>query len=130
MTIPHLGSLAAYSRRMHRSTCTVERAVDGEGPFDPTTGAHTPLPPDVLYDGTCHVQPTGGARVVEFGEGPVTLNLYDVELDGTVDGLAVGDTVRFGTSPDPQVASSVGVVLETVKRDTITNRRLIVEVQT
>ena len=130
MTIPHLESLAAYGQRMHRSTCTIERAVDGQGPFDPDTGEHTPLPPQIMYTGTCQVDVAGGARVVEFGEGPTTLNVYDVELDGPVDGITVGDVVRFGTSPDPQVAAAVGVVLEAIKKDTVTNRRLIVEVPT
>jgi hypothetical protein len=129
MTIPHLESLAAYGRRMHRSTCTIERAVDGQGPFDPDTGEHNPAPPDVIYTGSCQVAPTGGARVVEFGEGPTTLNVYDVELAGPVDGIQVGDVVRFGQSPDPQVAAAVGVVLETILKDTVTNRRLMVEVQ-
>lgn len=125
--IPGLPTLAAYGRRMHRSTCVIERAVDGEGPFNPDTGEHDPAPPTELYAGSCHAAPTGGARVVTFGEGPVTLKTYDVELDGPVDGLAVGDRVRFVTSPDPTLVEADAVVLEVLKADTVTNRRIIVE---
>ncbi len=126
--IPDLPSLAAYGQRMHRSTCVVE-VPSGDPVFDPTSGQYTTPPADTLYSGSCQATPTGGARVVEFGEGPTTLKTYDVGLDGPVDGIPVGAEVRFTSSPDPDLATATLVVLEVLKTDTVTNRRLIAEHQ-
>lgn len=123
--IPNLESLAAQGRRMHRSRCVIETVT--QGPLDPDTGLHSETVVE-LYQGSCQVAPASGARVVEFGEGPTTLQVYDVELAGPVDGIPVEARVRFTVSPDPAVAGASGRVLEAIKSDTVTNRRLLVEV--
>ena len=123
-----LDAAAVYGRRLNRSTCVVSRP-GGEPVFDPDTGTYTD-PEDVeVYSGGCKIAPTGGERVVEFGEGPVTIRTYDVNLDGPVAGIEVGDTVTVSGSRDPKLNGTDLVVLDVPGSDWMTNRHLVVEEQ-
>ncbi len=115
--------------RWQTSTCVISRAGAGEPVFDPNTGTYANPASVTIYDGPCMVVPTGGARVVEFGEGPVTLNTYDVVLTGTneVDVVNVGDRVAVSSTADPTIDSATLTVLEAIKSDLVTNRRIICE---
>lgn len=120
--------LAANEARWHTATCTISRPdPDGEQIFDPNTGQVTDPPPIVVYEGPCKVTPTGGARVVEFGEGPIVLATYDVGLDGPVAGVKPGDDVAVVSERDPSLNAAPLTVLEVLKSDVITNRQLICE---
>ena len=118
----------AYGRRLMHSTCVVSRP-DGEPVFDPDTGQYVDPPSQTLYDGPCKVVPTGGERVVEFGEGPVTVRTYDINLDGPASGIEVGDMVTVSGSRDPKLNGAELVVLDVPGSDWMTNRHLVVEEQ-
>ena len=124
---PTLDAAAVYGQRLNRSTCVVKRIVKGE--FNPETGQHGDDTETEVYSGGCKVVPTGGERVVEFGEGPVTIRTYDVNLDGPIAGVEVGDTVTVAGSRDPKLNGTELVVLDVPGSDYMTNRHLVVEEQ-
>ena len=95
--------------------------------FDPNTGTITDPADETVYTGSCLVVPTGGARVVEFGEGPVTVKTYDVVIGGPVTGIEVGDSVAVTSTRDPDLDAMTLTVLEVIKSELIANRRIICE---
>ena len=124
---PTLDAAAVYGRRLNRSTCVITRVVKGE--FNHDTGKYDDDTEIEVYSGGCKIVPTGGERVVEFGEGPVTIRTYDVNLDGPVAGVEVGDTVTVSGSRDPKLNGAELVVLDVPGSDWMTNRHLVVEEQ-
>ena len=124
-----IDAATAYGQRMNRSTCVVSRP-GGEPVFDPNTGTYTDPEPTTVYDGACKIVPTGGERVVEFGEGPVTLRTYLVTLDGTTGAPQIGDDVSVSGSRDPRINAAGLVVLDVPGSDYLSNRQLVVEEQT
>jgi len=126
--VPNLDVLAGYARNFQQASCTIVEETPGG--FDTDTGQ--PLPPTVttIYTGSCLVQPTPGARVVEFGEGPTSLRTYELHLDGQAPNVAVGQKVSVSSSRDDQLdAAGSLVVIDVEKSSTFTNRRIIVEEQ-
>lgn len=121
-----LDAAAVYGQRLNRSTCVIERET--QGAFDPDTGTHTTTTTQV-HSGGCKVVPTGGERVVEYGEGPVTLRTYSINLNGPVDGIDIGDIVTVSGSRDPKINGTPLVVLDIPGSDYMTNRHLVVEEQ-
>lgn len=124
-----IDAAAVYGQRMNRSSCVVSRP-GGEPTFDPDTGIYTDPEPTTVYTGPCKIVPTGGERVVEFGEGPVTLRTYLVTLDGTTDAPQIGDNVSVSGSRDPRINTAGLVVLDVPGSDYLSNRQLVVEEQT
>lgn len=126
--VPNLDVLAGYARNFQQASCTI--TVEVEGDFNPDTGTYDPPTVTVVYDGSCLVQPTPGARVVEFGEGPTSLRTYEIHLSGQAADVEVGHDVSVSGSRDEQLdASDSLVVIDVEKSSTFTNRRIIVEEQ-
>lgn len=123
-----LDAAAVYGQRLNRSACTVTR--ESAGTFEPDTGQYGNPTVTTIYDGPCKIVPTGGERVVEFGEGPVTLRTYLVTLDGTTAGPQIGDVVSVTGSRDPRINDATLVVLDVPGSDYLSNRQLVVEEQT
>lgn len=123
-----IDAAAVYGQRLNRSSCVVSRP-GGEPVFDPDTGTYTDPAPTTVYDGGCKIVPTGGERVVEFGEGPVTIRTYAVNLDGLVENIQVGDDVTVSGSRDPKLNGTPLKVLDIPGSDWMTNRHLVVEEQ-
>ena len=121
-----LDAAQAYGRRLMASTCVVSR-VEGEPVFDPGTGEYDEPPTVEVYSGPCKIVPTGGERVVEFGEGPTTVRTYSVNLEGVVEDIEVGDMVVVAGSRDSDLDGRELVVLDVPKSDWITHRHLVVE---
>lgn len=122
-----IDAAAVYGQRLNRSSCVVKRTVKGE--FDPETGEYGDDIETEIYSGGCKVVPTGGERVVEFGEGPVTIRTYSINLDGLVENIKVGDDVTVSGSRDPKLNGTPLVVLDIPGSDYMTNRHLVVEEQ-
>ena len=126
--VPNLDVLAGYARNFQKASCTITFEVDGD--FNPDTGEYDPPAVTTVYTGSCLVQPTPGARVVEFGEGPTSLRTYEIHLSGEADGVDVGQKVSVSDSRDGQLdAAESLVVIDVEKSSTFTNRRIIVEEQ-
>lgn len=124
--IPNLDTLAAYGRRFQTARCVITHVE--QGAFDPDTGTHSDPAETVVYDGSCLVQPTGGDRVVQFGERATSLRSYEIVVNGAAPGVRIGDEVTVSGSGDPALnESSSLVVIDTPKTTTLTNRKLLVE---
>lgn len=120
--------MALHEARWHTATCTITRPGAGEPVFDPETGGYTDPPPDTIYTGDCLVTPEGGDRVQQFGEGPVVLRSYTVQIADTTTAVKVGDTITVTGSRDPLLAADrTLVVLDVPKSELVTVRRLIAE---
>jgi hypothetical protein len=120
--------LERFRARWHTATCTISRPQDAKT-FDPDTGRYDDPPTVTVYAGACLAVPTGGDRVQEFGEGPVTLRSYIVTImDRAVD-VQVGDTVTVTSSRrDPLLGDGLElVVLDVPKSELATARRLVCE---
>jgi hypothetical protein len=125
--VPNLDLLASYARNFQQASCTITEETPGE--FDPNTGEYGDPSTVDIYTGSCLVQPTPGARVVEFGEGPTSLRTYEVHLNGQVSSVKVGHKVSVSGSRDDQLDAAELVVIDVEKSSTFTNRRVIVEEQ-
>lgn len=123
---PHLESLAGYAGRLHTATCTITRPA-GAPVYDPETNSYTPGSTIEVYAGPCQVLPSGGERVQQFGEGPITTREHTVSIaDLTVD-ARVGDTVTVTATRDPLLVDRRLVVLDVPKSEHVTVRRLVCE---
>lgn len=128
--LPNLDSIASYARRLQNAACTITRPGDGDPVFDPETGEYDDPERVTTYTGSCMVQPASGERVVEFGEGPVSLRTFEFHLSGQADDVAIGQQVSVTGSRDDQLdASEKLVVIDVAKSTTFTNRVVIVEEQ-
>ena len=119
--------LVQLQARWHTATCTVTRPGAGEPVFDPNTGGYTDPAPVAVYAGACLVTPTGGERAVDFGEGPVVLRSYDVQIEDTSVAFRVGDDVTITDSRDPLAVGMTLDVLDVPKSEHVTVRRLTCE---
>jgi hypothetical protein len=120
--------LAHHQARWHTATCTIGNPGVGDPVRNEETGQLEPPAPTTVYDGPCLVAPEGGDRVQEFGEGPVTLRSYTIEIpDLTVD-VHVEAIVTITSSRDPLLAAGRELrVLDVPKSELITVRRLLAE---
>lgn len=117
-----------YGARLQAASCTITREdPDGEPVLDPETGEMTDPDPIEVYTGACQVLPTGGDRVVEFGEAPTSLRQYDVTLTGLSEDIHVEDTVTVASTADPRLDGLTLFVLDIQKSSLPTNRRLACE---
>jgi len=124
--VPNLDVLAGYARNFQQAACTITEETDGA--FDPDTGTYGDPTVTTVYDGKCLVQPTPGARAVEFGEGPTSLRTFEIHLSGQAGDVKAGHKVSVAGSRDDQLNSSGDlVVIDVEKSSTFTNRRIIVE---
>jgi hypothetical protein len=131
VTVPGpTGRLSRLRARWHTATCTIGRPA-GDPVFDPSTGDYTDPAETPVYSGRCLAVPTGGDRVQEFGEGPVTLRSYIVTIMDLAADVQVGDTVTVtSSSRDPLLGDSLElVVLDVPKSELATARRLVCEEQ-
>lgn len=120
-----LAATAAYAARWQSATCAITREVDGA--FDPETGEYGDPTVTTIYDDACQVLPVGADRVVEFGEGPVSLRQYDVTLTGLSEAVNVEDKVAVSSDDDPQLDGLSLRVLDVPKSSLPTNRHLVCE---
>lgn len=125
---PMLRMLQRDERRLMSGTCKITRPPAGSEPlFDPGTGTYTKAPATVVYDGACHVaaMPTD-RRVVQANENAVSLRTYEVLLPIAVAALN-DDAFEMTTSDDPELVGMGAVVIDVLKGDWETSRRLVVQ---
>lgn len=83
-------------------TVKITRAGAGDPVFNETTGQYEDPTPTTLYASqVCRIGSVGmQGNVVQAGEQPVSLRLYNVTLPIGVDDLAINDTVEVLSSED------------------------------
>lgn len=119
-----IATARAYSTRTHTAECTVTRPGAGDPVFDPDTGTYTNPADQTVYEGACLVVPTGGERVQQFGEGPVTTREHTVSIADLDTEFRVGDTVSITASRDGTFTLTV---MDVPKSELVTVRRLVCE---
>jgi hypothetical protein len=80
---------------------TVKITRAGEPTVNETTGQETYPTPTTLHNTQqCRIGPWGGQNVVQAGEQPVSLRIYNVTLPIEIDDLQVNDSIEVLTSQD------------------------------
>lgn len=124
----NLNTLASYAAREHTAACTITRPGSGEPVRNEETGQLEPPEPTTIYSGPCTIVPTGGERVVEFGETVVVLRSYHLEIEDLTVDVHVEDTVTVTSSRDPLLdAGRDLVVFDVPKSELVTVRQLLAE---
>lgn len=118
--------LARHRARWHGAACTVTRP-SGPPTFNPTTGAHTPAAPTVVYSGACIITPDGSAGVQNFGDGPTVTRTATVDLADLATVFAVEDVVTVTECADATWVGAELRVLDIARSELITVRRLTCE---
>lgn len=80
----------------------ITRAGTGDPVFNPGTGGNVDPAPQVLYASqACRIGPWGGqGNVVQAGEQPVSLRIYNITLPIEIDDLEVNDMLEVLSSHD------------------------------
>lgn len=69
--------------------------------FDSDAGVESETDGTVVYAGVCRVRPSSGPQVVEAGEAPRSLRLYDVWLPYDTTGVELDHVLTVTDSDDP-----------------------------
>lgn len=121
----NFSALRSMVGRFLTDSCTITTATTVE--FDPDLGYDVDTPGDTVYSGVCWVRPTGGERVVEAGEGPVALRLFDVTLPWSTTGIEVDQLVTVTACVDPHLIGRVLRVVDVQGGSQTPHRRLVCE---
>lgn len=123
-----LAAARAAAESLMTSTCTIREPSTGQPVTDPSTGAVTVPPGDVVYAGPCRVRPAtgpGGDSAVRDA-GAVQLLVFDylVSVPYAVAGVRERHRVTIDASPDPALVGAEVEVQHVDRGEHLTARRL------
>ena len=122
-----LDGLSIVAAKHRTATATITRPGAGDPTYDPNTNSYTNPTEDTVHTGPCSIAPAGSDRVVDFGDGPVTIRTYTVRLSGAVEGIQVGDDLAVSGSRDPKLNGVTLQVLDILGSTWVTDRTLLCE---
>jgi hypothetical protein len=114
-----LPELQAQAESLMRDLCEV-REPDTQGPYDPDTNTHTPVPGALVYSGKCRVRHLSRAEeVATLAEQQVTLVDYRITVPASASGIRVGLFLKVTATADPDLLnkrlSVVGVAKGSIR---------------
>jgi hypothetical protein len=104
-------------------TCTI--ATPSTTEFD--DGSYTDTPGEAVYSGRCRIRPIGSDQVVQAGEAPVSLRLFDVWLPYDTVGVEKDHLLTVTVSDDPYMVGRVFRVTDVQGGSDGAHRKLQVE---
>jgi hypothetical protein len=125
LTAPELSRLRTDFRATLGDTGRAVRLA-GTPAFNTTTGTYTGPADTTVYSGPCRVMPRAqGETLVNVGDQPITLRVYDVSLPHDATGIKVDDYWVTDTAADAELVGRRLRVLNVGWSSVQAGRRLV-----